>query len=214
MADSCSAAYNTSMRLSLSEQTLRTYNNWLSWVVVGLALYIIVLPVLPMLTFWVKDVTRQQPALVKANSPTPGDATTPPTEVYPAENTLVIPRMNLQETVHEGAGPAVLSKGLWHRPASSSPDKQGNTVIAGHRFTYRGAAVFYHLDKVQPGDTIVLYWQAKKYTYSAVRSYIVPPTAVEIEAPSTEPKLTLYTCTPLWTSKNRLVIEAKLMEVR
>jgi LPXTG-site transpeptidase (sortase) family protein len=42
-----------------------------------------------------------------------------------------------------------------------------------------------------------------------VESKIVDPSAVEIEAPTTQKQLTLYTCTPIWTAKERLVIIAK-----
>lgn len=187
---------------------LRTFNNVLSWIVVALAVYIIVYPLWPNITYWWNNMRNHHPALVEANNPAPKGSPAPP-ERMPADNTLVIPGMNFQEIVYEGPSAAVLNQGLWHRPASSTPDRGGNTVIAGHRFTYRGAAVFYHLDKVQIGDKIVLYWQGKKYQYQVMRSYVVLPSAIEVEAATSEPRLTLYTCTPLWTSNNRLVIEAK-----
>lgn len=191
---------------------LRTANNWLSWVVVGLALYIIVYPFWPNISFWWNGKTHNTPPLVQANSSS-DSSDSPSRETYPAENTLVVPAMNLQEVVNEGAGSWVLSKGVWRRPVGSTPDAGGNTVIAGHRFTYRGAAVFYHMDKVHEGDPVILYWEGKKYVYEVTRTYVVPPTALEVEAPTEEPRLTLYTCTPLWTSKSRLVIESKLTEV-
>lgn len=153
---------------------------------------------------------HRQPPLVAANTPVE-DKKSPP-ENIPKDNTLVIPALNMQEIIQEGPTEATLMKGVWHRPHTSDPSKGSNTVIAGHRFTYRGAAVFYNLDKVKVGDQIVMYWSGKKYQYEVSRTYIVPPTATEIEQPTDEPILTLYTCTPLWTSKSRLVVEAKLME--
>lgn len=185
--------------------TLRSFNHLLSVMVVGLCLYVIVLPLSPEFNFYLKKIFDIQPALVKTNSV---DKTN-----YPANNTLVIPSLNLQEEVHEGSNEAVLMKGLWHRPGTSSPDKESNTVIAGHRFTYSDPAVFYHLDKIKEGDNIILYWDKTKYVYRVSLIKEVLPTEVEVEKPSREPILTLYTCTPLWTSKNRLVVQANLTGV-
>lgn len=197
---------------SLNHVSLRTFNNLLSWVIVVMAVYILIFPLIPQFTFWWNKLTNQHPTLVSVNLSL-SDGEDPPKETYPSENTLVIPGINLQEVVYEGAGSWILSKGLWHRPQTSNPSEASNTVIAGHRFTYRGAAVFYHLDKVSAGDQIILYWEGNKYIYEVARTYVVPPTALEVEAPTEEPRLTLYTCTPLWTSQSRLVIESALKEV-
>jgi sortase A len=184
---------------------LRRFNNALSAIIVLLSLYILATPWLPELDFWWRNKTGSQPELVRAEKAN--------TEVnYPKDNTLVIPALNMQELIHEGNGEDVLMKGIWHRPQTGSPDKPGNTVLAGHRFTYSNPAVFYHLDKVKMGDEIIVYWQSKKYVYQVTGIYEVSPSAVEVEKATAEPKLTLYTCTPLWTSKNRLVIEAGLKE--
>lgn len=186
---------------------LRRFNNGLSLVIVTLCLYIIVVPFFPNISFWWQSFTNSQPALVKANSQSAKKDEA--SEPIPADNTLVIPSINMQETIYAGAGADTLNQGVWKRPDTSSPDKGSNMVLAGHRFTYRGAAVFYHLDKIKVGDKIVVYWQAKKYTYQVSRTYVVLPSAVEIEKPTKEARLTIYTCTPLWTSKSRLVIEAQ-----
>jgi LPXTG-site transpeptidase (sortase) family protein len=102
--------------------------------------------------------------------------------------------------------------GVWHLPGTGNPATGGNTVLAGHRFTYHDPAVFYHLDKVKTGDPIIMYWNHKKYTYKVTTILTVPPTEVSVQAPTKEPLLTIYTCTPLWTSKYRLVLQAKPVE--
>ena len=86
-------------------------------------------------------------------------------------------------------------------------------MLVGHRFTYDGAAVFYSLDKLKAGDDAYLVHNQKIYRFVVTSSAIVPPTATEVEAPSNEAKLTLYTCTPLVTAKNRLVYTAELKEI-
>lgn len=190
--------------------TLRRFNNALSVVVVALSLYIALAPFIPAGLFWWRAHYGTKPALVVANTPTNN---TKSSEVFPEDNTLVIPALGLQETIYDGNDATTLNKGAWHRPRSSSPDEGGNTVIAGHRFVYaQTAAVFYSLDKVKIGDHIVVYWQKKKYIYAVATIKIVPPTAIEVEADTTEPMITLYTCTPLWTAKSRLVVQAKLVE--
>ncbi|HNQ31506.1 MAG TPA: sortase [Candidatus Woesebacteria bacterium] len=130
----------------------------------------------------------------------------------PNENRLVMPQIGVDSLVVEGIGPDVLDKGLWRRPNSSTPDKGGNTVITGHRFLYSsGPKTFYNLDKVQIGDKFFLFWEGVEYDYEVVDIFVVEPDQIEIEDNTPEPLLTLYTCTPLWSSAQRLVIRARLI---
>ena len=118
----------------------------------------------------------------------------------------------MKETIHEGDKRA-LRLGVWRRPNTSTPDGGGNTVIVGHRFTYAaGAAVFYNLDKIQVNDPITLTWHGRAYIYKVTETKVVDPGELSVEAATQEPRLTLYTCTPLWTSKSRLVIVAEPVE--
>ena len=41
--------------------------------------------------------------------------------------------------------------------------------------------------------------------------FVVDPTQIEIEAPTDDPILTLYTCTPVWTAAQRLIVRSKLV---
>jgi LPXTG-site transpeptidase (sortase) family protein len=188
---------------------LRLFNTALSGIVLVFGLYIILLPVLPNAQFWLKRHTQAPPRLVQQNthpSFTPG-----PHEDIPTQNTLVVPAMDLQEPINEGLTAAALAKGVWHRPRTSNPTQASNTVLVGHRFTYTNPqGVFYHLDKVKVGDPLVLYWEGDKYVYKVERVFVVPPTAAEIEQPTVRPTLTLYTCTPLWSAHDRLVVQAIL----
>ena len=106
---------------------------------------------------------------------------------------------------------AVLARGIWRWPAGSTPDKGGNTVLVGHRFTYTNPkGVFYALNDVSVGDTIGVVWQGKAYVYVVSATEVVPPSDVRILDPTTIPTLTLYTCTPIWWPKDRLVVIAHL----
>jgi LPXTG-site transpeptidase (sortase) family protein len=185
---------------------LRRFNDFLSVVIIVLALYIFIWPFLPSLNWWTKF---QAPII--SHTPSISVAASQP---IPKENTLIIPKLEMHEQVYDGATLHTLSKGIWHLPNSSSPDKGGNTVMAGHRFTYSGKAVFYNLDKVALNDNMTLYWQGKRYDYVVTAINVVPPTDGKLVAPTNEPTLTVYTCTPLWSAKDRLVITAKLAEIK
>ncbi len=109
---------------------------------------------------------------------------------------------------------SILNQGVWRWPAGSTPDKGGNTVLLAHRFSYtnpRGA--FYFLNKLQIGDEIGLLGNQHHYIYRVDTINEVPPTETSIEDASTNAKLTLFTCTPLWLPKNHLVVTANLEQV-
>ena len=172
-----------------------------------LALYMIAWPLLPGFSWWVKhDVVKAKPpttkALVVAHTSSNGP---------PQQNTLVIPALNLYEQIHEGKTIAAANHGVWRLPMTSTPDRGGNTVIVGHRFTYAGLAVFYNLDKLKQADQITIYWGKTPYLYQISSIKVVDPSDTSIERPSDKKILTLYTCTPLWSTKNRLVIQANFI---
>lgn len=190
------------MNKPTSRGKLRALNDLLTATVIMVALYIIVLPFLPALTWWAKyeaPVVSQAPQAAVA-------------EAKVKHNTLIMPSLALKERVYEGETLQTLKKGIWHLPWSSTPDKVGNTVLAGHRFTYDDPAVFYHLDKADVGDKITLFWKQQKYSYLIKQILVVSPSETWIEQPTKQPMLTIYTCTPLWTATNRLVIRAQLVE--
>jgi sortase A len=187
--------------------THKKVNYILAAVATFIALYIIAAPLLPGLAYWWGSRNGYaQPAYVsealKFNKPSSTNA---------QGNRLVIPKIGIDEPILEGAYASVADKGLWHRPASSTPDKPGNTVIVGHRYSYKPgvAQAFYNLDKLEVGEKIVVAWGGKSYVYAVTEIKVVPPTAIEVEANTTDTRLTLYTCTPLWTAKDRLVVVAK-----
>jgi len=129
-------------------------------------------------------------------------------------NGLLIPSMLLDQPILEGTVAnqyKVLNQGIWRWPRGSTPDRGGNTVLIGHRFTYTNPhGVFYFLNKVKIGDDIGVIWNRTSYTYKVANITEVPPTDTTIESPSSSAKLTLFTCTPLWLPKDRLVVVANL----
>lgn len=186
---------------------LRQFNNGLSIVVIALALYIFMWPFLPGFK-WRAHHLGGQPSPIQLSAKIRQVAP----KTIPRQNTLFVPRLDLTQPINEGRDLSALHNGTWRRPQTSTPVLGGNTVIVGHRFTYSGPAVFYNLDKLQIGDPVVVYWQGKEYDYSVSDIRVVPPTELAVEANTSSAELTLYTCTPLWSAKDRLVIVAKPTE--
>lgn len=192
--------------MTTAQRWHRRFNNVLTIIVVVLALYIVLAPFLPQLEWWLHP---------------PKGATLPPPKTIAkiqrpiqAGDWLKIPRLSMNQEIHTGPTEYELSKGVWLIPHTSTPDRQSNTVMAGHRFTYAGPAIFYFLDKVQMNDPIIVDWQQKEYTYKVSKIEVVPPTQLSIQDPTPTPTLTLYTCTPLVTAKNRLIVISSLVGVR
>jgi LPXTG-site transpeptidase (sortase) family protein len=105
-----------------------------------------------------------------------------------------------------------LSKGTWLVPNTSTPDQGGNTVLSGHRWKYLPPSklTFYLLDKIEAGDIISVTWEGQDYYYRVRETKIVGKTAVHIQDPTDEPVLTLFTCHPVYSTENRLVVIADL----
>ena len=107
-----------------------------------------------------------------------------------------------------------LSKGAWHVPESSTPDKGSNTVITGHRFKYLppNNLTFYLFHKLEVGDEVYIIWDKEDYFYKIKEIKIVPDTEISILNPTSNPILTMFTCDPIYSTKNRLVVIADLIE--
>lgn len=134
----------------------------------------------------------------------------------PTEDRIYIPKVGVSVPIAAG-GAETLEKGAWHRfPERGDPVEGGNFIVSAHRFSIgatpgetRRKSPFYHIDKLAVGDQIIVDFQEKRYAYEIVEEMSVKPTQVEIEAPSEEPRLTLYTCTLKGESDGREVFIAK-----
>lgn len=186
------------------DRRLRWINRGLLLLIILLNGYVVTAPFLPQATFQVKRAFSE-----------PQKVETPEQRAVIARDTdhLVIPKIDLDQKIWFGDSPWLVNKGVWHIPRSSTPDKGSNTVLVGHRFTYKDPAVFYHLDKVEAGDNVIAVYGGKLYNYRVTETKIVNPDALHIEDPTEDNTLTLYTCHPLWSIRQRLVVVAKLESV-
>lgn len=132
----------------------------------------------------------------------------------PADNRLVIPKIGVNMAITEGTNSeAALNGGAWRIPNSSTPREGGNTVLSAHRFRYRPPSnlTLYLLDKVKPGDVMIVYWEGKEYDYRVSQVKIVPRENTDIAEPTLTDQLTVFTCHPLFSTKERLVVIGELM---
>jgi len=201
-----------------NNKNLRIVNDILSIFLLVLALYITFSPFLPRLQTYYKQNTDKtkgyayQSDLAIKNPTISSEALKPKPEI----STLVIPSIGIDATIFEGESVDTLNKGVWRRPQTAFPGQNSNTVLVAHRFLYtQGTNTFYNLDKVKQGDEILVFYkdtvtgEITEHTYKVYETSVVDPTAIEIEDPTDEEILTLYTCTPIWTATHRLVVKAK-----
>lgn len=188
--------------------SLRKFNNCLSALVILLGLYIALSPFLPQIAYLLRDKSPNVSAPYSGSlAESVGSTATAQT---PTDNRIVIPGIQLDEPIIESNTiNSIQDGGTWRRPNSKTPNIDGNTVIVGHRFLGSNVSTFYHLDKLKVGQKMAVYWEGTEILYEVTEVKIVDATALEIEAPSKEKKLTLYTCHPIWTAKQRLVVIAK-----
>lgn len=133
---------------------------------------------------------------------------------------LRIPRFGRDwaKVVVEGVNMRDLRKGPGHYPGTALPGQVGNFVVSGHRTTY--GAPFNRVGELKPGDAVVVETRDSWYTYRITSSEIVRPTAVEVtypvprqrDAKPTKALLTLTSCHPKYSAKERIIVYAELGE--
>jgi LPXTG-site transpeptidase (sortase) family protein len=193
--------------------SLKKVNHVLLAAIILINAYIIAAPFAPAVLFWWQNhhTNRQQILTTQIHQTAPGSAAASTPTSQP--NHLTVPAMLLDTPILEGPVSQqyqILDKGIWRLPFTSTPDKGGNTVIVGHRFTYTTPkGIFYYLNKVQVGDEIGVVWNNKSYLYKVSSVSVVPPTQTGVQDDTPDARLTLYTCTPLWNPKDRLVVVAE-----
>ena len=136
----------------------------------------------------------------------------PDSEYAISPNRLIIKKIRLNAPIVENSNSqAGLDQGAWRVPQTSTPDKGSNTVISGHRFKYLppNNVTFYLFHELEVGDLVSVIWETKKYHYKVTETKVVPKTEVSIQDPSETPKLTLFTCHPIYSTEKRLVIIAE-----
>jgi sortase A len=126
---------------------------------------------------------------------------------------LYIPKLAKKWVVVQGVTPEDIKLAPGHYPDSEMPGQVGNFAVAGHRMP----SIFWDLDKLQTGDTIVVETQTDWYVYAVTKNFITKPTQVSVvssnpEKPgekATAKMLTLTTCNPKWDNYERMIVWAE-----
>ena len=124
-----------------------------------------------------------------------------------------------RKVVVKGVGVEELKRGPGHYPGTAEAGEVGNVVLSGHRTTY--GAPFERFDELAPGTAVVLETRDTWFTYRVTGSRVVSPRAVEVTYPvpgqpgavPTQRLLTMTTCHPKYSARQRLVVRADLTAV-
>lgn len=107
-----------------------------------------------------------------------------------------------------------LDLGVVHWPETAYPGENSNAVLVGHSSGYFWqknpyGRIFANLDKLVPGDEIVVFYNQERYLYQIREIKVVPSKTIEV-LPD-EAHLTLITCWPAGTTLKRLVVKAEMI---
>ena len=120
-----------------------------------------------------------------------------------------IPRIEVDEVIREGVQQMVIDAGVAHWPGTPAPGGWGNAVLAGHRSTH--TAPFLRLGELTAGDLIELADATGAYRYRVTGLEVVGVDALWIVDQRPGHHLTIFTCHPIGSSAQRLVVRAELI---
>ena len=124
---------------------------------------------------------------------------------------LTILSANINHYVVFGATSNKLEYGPGYILGTALPGSGGNFAIAGHRTTY--GAPFGNLDKVQIGETIIFQTNTNQYEYRVIDVKIVSPEDNYVLEDYGDDRITLTTCHPKFSARERLVVIGQLERV-
>ncbi len=138
----------------------------------------------------------------------PGPPPPPPAE-GDAMARILIPDIGVDKIVVEGVTLDDLKRGPGHYPDAPMPGQPGNAAIAGHRTTY--GAPFNRIDELEAGDEILITTLQGAFRYEVSEQLIVSPGQVEVLDDFGDNRLTLTSCHPKYSARQRIVVVAALV---
>ncbi len=195
-----------------------------------IALSVLALAALPVLPRTETATAALNPAEVETagtllgeNSP---DLQAPPGKVQPTSGrraagtvTLTVPKLGLKDVaVPTGSSQNELDReGIMHLEGTGVPWQEGsNTFIVGHYLGFMYTRVpyaFYDLEKMEPGDEIIAKGpNGEEYVFRVYDRMTVRPADYWVTYPEDgHTIISLQTCTPAPSFKNRLVVRGELV---
>ncbi|MGW5240165.1 class E sortase [Monashia sp. NPDC004114] len=129
-----------------------------------------------------------------------------------------IPRLGPDYAVPvvEGTKRSDLEQGIGHYRGTAWPGQVGNFALAGHRMTYGGP--FRDIERVLPGDRVIIETATTYYVYTMGKHTIVDPSHIAAIAPVPErpgarptvASITLTACHPKYASTWRWIVHGRL----
>ncbi|PLX28062.1 hypothetical protein C0583_02415 [Candidatus Parcubacteria bacterium] len=214
--------YNKIMNIN-KQKILKYFIYGLEILAVLILLYLLLFPFYPWLVYKFKYEDKVEFVPYESSNATTSleahkrviNSVLPSIDYDVSPNRLIIPKIGVNAPIVESDNEQQgLSMGAWRVPDSSTPDQGGNTVITGHRFKYLPPhnVTFYSFDKLEKGDLVTVLWNKEEINYHIIETKVVPETEISIMDQTVEPRLTMFTCTPIYSTENRLVVIAEPIE--
>ncbi|MBE2201060.1 MAG: sortase [Anaerolinea sp.] len=162
---------------------------------------------------------------IEGRSPEPGEVGDIPSHLLPVINAYVpppiptpgpeqarriqIPAIGVDSPIVQGDTWDQLKKGVGQHIGSAQPGQTGNLVLSAHNDIF--GEIFRYLDKLSPGDEIVIATDIQEYTYVVRALDTVKPTDVHVMDPTDFPGATLISCYPYQVNTHRIVVFADLV---
>lgn len=157
-------------------------------------------PPAPVAAAPVEDTTLLSPEDV------PDPAVTRPIQII---GRIQIPKIGLDVELRDQITQESIDLGPSHWPGTAGPGGFGNAVIGGHRNSH--SAPFHDAGNLRAGDTITLVAaNGARFSYTITETFVVDPSAMWITEQKPGHTLTLFTCHPLGSASQRLVVRATL----
>lgn len=124
---------------------------------------------------------------------------------------MSIPEIGVEDlVVYEGVDTATLRNGPGHINFTPVPGQPGNAVIAGHRTTY--GRPFFDLDLLELGSAVIVETVVGTHVYEVREILVVKPTDVWVTDSRPGGWLTLTTCNPKFSARQRLIVFAEMVD--
>jgi len=161
---------------------------------------------------------------VDGRPPEPGEAGEIPSHLLPIIDAYVpppiptpgpqqarriqIPAINVDKPIVQGDDWEKLKKGVGQHVSSVLPGEDGNIVLSAHNDIY--GEIFRELDKLKPGDEVIISTERRSYTYVVSDIDVVEPTEVWVMGQTDHASTTLISCYPYLVNNKRIVVFADL----
>jgi sortase A len=155
-----------------------------------------------------EQLLQQAPTTQPGTPATEPPPAPPPPPTGSAVAIIRIPEIGMEKAIVEGVSLGDLKKGPGHYPETPMPGQPGNAAIAGHRTTY--GAPFYDLDELEAGDPILVTTSQGSFRYEVTEKRVVKPREVSVLDNTPDNRLTLTTCHPRFSARERLIVIAAL----